>query len=201
MKGLPWVTEVADYSHLKELKGEQLKLQEMIVYQSHSSDPNYFVLYQNPKDFLKMLKNQKDKKHKQIVLSWLDHGLFSSGWGLFDGGLFHGTKLSELSGKDKENVITILKTAKQAFVENKFEPHYISINRRRKKWDKVESWNINSLLKYLGAEINANYVDNITLIKKSAKPFEKGMKKVVKKTIKNPILVNVLSKRMREKIK
>ncbi|MDR0741651.1 MAG: hypothetical protein LBF28_02665 [Rickettsiales bacterium] len=194
MKGYGWISKVADYAHVNvgKLPKEQQRLHNMLVYPSRGSDPNYFNIN---KSFLKELKNQQDKEYIKIVLSWLDHGLFSDGWGLLSGGKFHGKGLSELSGTDKEQVVTILKTIKQAFIEYKFQPNYISIN------DK--NHNINSMLKQLGAKIAGKNNKHLEL-KTAAQKLADGKKfprKLKKEVAKNPVAAKLLKELRNSKTK
>jgi transposase-like protein len=160
---------------------EQRRLREMLVYPSHSSDPNYSNIN---KDFLKELKNQQDKEHVRIVLSWLDHGLFSGGWGLFSGKKFHGSDFSELTGADKKQVVSLLKTVREAFYENDFQPYYVSMDRENKKY--MPQWSIDFMLKELGAKKNAADAKSLKLKSASeklakAEKLPRNLKKETKK--------------------
>lgn len=178
MKGYAWISKVAEYAHLdtNKLTKEQKKLHEMLVHKSHSSDPNYSNIN---KDFLKLLKNQKDKEYIRIVLSWLDHGIFSDSWGLLSNGLFHGKPFSELDEEDKKKVISLLKTLKSAFYEHKFQPNYISL--------KDKAWSIETLLNKLEIEISKK--QNVSKFKTAASKLNEGknlprkLKKIVQKVL------------------
>ena len=188
MKSLGWITKVANYSHLdqKTLTTEQKKLHKMLVYPSHSSDPNYKNIN---KEFLKELKNQTPE-HKQIVLSWLDHGLFSEGWGLLNGqGHLNINDSDKLSDEEKEQVIQILKTIKTAFADNKFIPWYIGTAKHKGVWTLRT---IDDSLKRLGVQKEPQ----LDKIKAATEKLVKGEKlpRLLKKAVKKSLNVDGVKK-------
>lgn len=174
MKGYAWISKVSEYSHLNtsKLAKEQKQLHEMLVHKSKSQNPNYSNIN---KDFLKLLKNQQDKEHIRIVLSWLDHGIFSDGWGLLSNGLFHGEPLSALNAEDKKTITLLLKTLKSAFYEHNFQPNYISL--------KDKAWSVETLLNKL--EIGNSKKPIVSKLKIAADKLQEGVKlpRRLKKTV------------------
>ncbi|HNY25570.1 MAG TPA: hypothetical protein PKJ33_03445 [Alphaproteobacteria bacterium] len=135
MKALGWTSDVMNVFYDIDSKSpkEKQRLKDLAE--------NYHKL---DKIFLKELKKQKDKEFVKKVLSWLDHKLFSDGWGYFPQVMKKGVfPKNDPFEKDK---IEILKTIKIAFKEFNFEPQYISINGR---YGKNPEYTINALSQLL----------------------------------------------------